>query len=47
MLGWTDDAVASEPHVLNKMRTLRGPVESYSDVIIRLAAVGHESLNGS
>jgi hypothetical protein len=26
---------------------LRGPGESYSDVIIRLAAVGHKSLNGS
>jgi hypothetical protein len=26
---------------------LRGPGGSYSDVIIRLAAVGHESLNGS
>jgi hypothetical protein len=26
---------------------LRGPGESYSDVILRLASVGHESLNGS
>jgi hypothetical protein len=47
LLGWTDDAVASEPHVLNKLRTLRVPGEGYSDVILRLAAVGHESLNGS
>jgi hypothetical protein len=27
-LGWTDDGVASEPHVLNKLRALRGPGES-------------------
>jgi hypothetical protein len=26
-----------EPHILNKLRYLRGPGESYSDVIIRLA----------
>jgi hypothetical protein len=26
---------------------LRGPGESYSDVILRLAAAGHESLNRS
>jgi hypothetical protein len=25
----------------------RGPGESYSDAILRLAAVGHEPLNGS
>jgi hypothetical protein len=31
--------------VVNKPRALRGPGKSYSDVIIRLAAVGHESLN--
>jgi hypothetical protein len=36
-----------EPHVLNKLRALRGKGESYSDVILRLAAIGHESLNGS
>ena len=46
LLGWTDDAVASEPHVLSKLRALRGPGESYSEVIVRLAADGHESLNG-
>jgi hypothetical protein len=34
-------------HVLNRLRLLRGPGESYSDVIIWLAAVGHESLNRS
>ena len=44
MLGWTDDAVASEPHVLNKLRALRKPGESYSDVILRLAGVGHKSM---
>jgi hypothetical protein len=27
-----------EPHVLNKLRALREPGESYSDVIMRLAA---------
>ena len=47
LLGWTDDAVASEPHVLNNLRALRGPGESYSNVILLPAAVGHESLNGS
>jgi hypothetical protein len=26
-----------EPHVVNKLRHLRGPGESYSDVILRLA----------
>jgi hypothetical protein len=26
-----------EPHVVNKLRYLRGPGESYSDVILRLA----------
>jgi hypothetical protein len=26
-----------EPHVVNKLRHLRGPKESYSDVILRLA----------
>ncbi|HEY1780067.1 MAG TPA: hypothetical protein VGG79_06480 [Roseiarcus sp.] len=25
------------PHVINKLRAIRGPGESYSDVIIRLA----------
>ena len=25
-----------EPHVVNKLRALRGPGESYSDVILRL-----------
>jgi hypothetical protein len=27
-----------EPHVVNKLRALRGPGESYSDVILRLSA---------
>jgi hypothetical protein len=27
-----------EPHVVNKLRAMRGPGESYSDVILRLAA---------
>jgi hypothetical protein len=45
--GWTDDAVASEPHVLNKLHALRGLGESYSDVILRLAAAGRDPLNGS
>jgi hypothetical protein len=27
-----------EPHAVNKLRALRGPGESYSDVILRLAA---------
>jgi hypothetical protein len=29
---------ALEPHVVNKLRYLRGPGESYSDVILKLAA---------
>ena len=33
--------------VVDRLRALRGPGESYSDVIVRLAAVGHESLDGS
>ena len=36
-----------EPHIVDKLRHLRGSGESYSDVFLRLAAVGHESLNGS
>jgi hypothetical protein len=32
---------------VNKLAAMRGPGESYSDVIIRLAAVGHESLSGN
>jgi len=27
-----------DPHVVNKLKYLRGPGESYSDVILRLAA---------
>jgi hypothetical protein len=27
---------------VNRLKMLRGPGESYSDVILRLAAVGHE-----
>jgi hypothetical protein len=36
-----------EPSLVNRLRAMRGPGESYSDVIIRLASGGHESLNGS
>ena len=36
-----------EPHVVAKLRAMRGPGESYSEVILRLAAVGRASLNGS
>jgi hypothetical protein len=36
-----------EPRWVDKLARLRGPGESYSDVIIKLAAVAHESLNGS
>jgi hypothetical protein len=32
-----------EPHVLNKLRILRGPGEEYSDVIVKLAAEGARS----
>jgi hypothetical protein len=32
---------------VDKLAALSRPTESISDVIIRLAAVGHESLNGS
>jgi hypothetical protein len=28
-----------DPNVVNRLRSLRGPGESYSDVILRLAAV--------
>jgi hypothetical protein len=28
-----------EPHVVNKLRALRGPGESYSDVILRLVKI--------
>jgi hypothetical protein len=34
-----------EASAVNKLRAVRGKGESYSDVILRLAAVGHESLN--
>jgi PTH2 family peptidyl-tRNA hydrolase len=37
LLGWTDDAVASEPHLLNKLRGLRGPGASCSEVLLWLA----------
>jgi hypothetical protein len=33
-----------EPRVVAKLRALRGPGESYSDVALRLAEVGHESI---
>jgi predicted CopG family antitoxin len=29
-----------KPHILAKLKALRGPGESYSDVILRLAAHG-------
>lgn len=29
-----------EPHVVDRLLSLRGPGENYSDVILRLAAVG-------
>jgi hypothetical protein len=29
-----------DPHVVDRLRALRGPGESYSDVILRLAAEG-------
>jgi hypothetical protein len=29
-----------EPHILDKLRYLRGPGESFSDVILRVAAEG-------
>jgi hypothetical protein len=32
---------------VRKLRALRGDGEGYSDVILRLAAVRHESLSGS
>jgi len=28
------------PHVLNRLRALRGPGESYSDVILKLVELG-------
>jgi hypothetical protein len=40
-LVWLDDGV------VNRSKMLRGKGESYSDVIIRMASGGHESLNGS
>ena len=36
-----------EPHVIAKLKYLRGPGKSFSDVIIKLGAVGHESLQRS
>jgi hypothetical protein len=36
-----------EDRWLDKLKAMRGPGENYSGVILRLAAVGHESLNGS
>ena len=36
-----------DPNVVNRLRAMRGPGESYSDVIMRVASAGHESLNGS
>jgi hypothetical protein len=39
MLVWTAGAAISSLHrtVLDRLRALRGPDESYSDVIVRLA----------
>jgi hypothetical protein len=42
LLGWTDDAVASELHVLNKLSGPRRRGEDLSDTIIRLAAAEHD-----
>jgi hypothetical protein len=36
-----------DARIVDKLSAQRGPGESYSDAIIRLAAVGHESLNRS
>lgn len=30
------------PHVVDRLRAMRGPKESYSDVILKLAAGDHE-----
>jgi hypothetical protein len=34
LLAWTEDALASEPHVVNKLRHLRAHGESDGDVIL-------------
>jgi hypothetical protein len=36
-----------EPRLFAKLEDQRRPDESYSDVILRLAAVGRDPLNGS
>jgi len=36
-----------EPAVADKLAAMRGPSESYSDVILGLEAVGHESRRAS
>jgi hypothetical protein len=33
----------SEPNVVDRLRHLRGPGESYSDVILRLVEIGGEA----
>jgi hypothetical protein len=35
-----------EPHILNKLRTIRGPGESYSNVILRLAKGSRRARRG-
>jgi hypothetical protein len=35
-----------EPHILNKLRTIRGPGESHSDVILRLAKGSRRARRG-
>ena len=34
--------VLLDPNVVNRLKAMRGPRESYSDVILKLAAGGHE-----
>jgi hypothetical protein len=50
--GWAADAdgnggylVALERRILDRLPAVRRSGESYSDAILKLAAVGHESLN--
>jgi hypothetical protein len=34
--------MARAPHVVNRLKAMRGPGQSYSDVILALAAGDHE-----
>jgi hypothetical protein len=36
-----------EPNVVNRLRSLRGPGESYSDVILRMASYGGQDRRGA